>query len=63
MQTSQQFQNALGSILESNFDKETKFSMINLQTEMEVLRSKMEQTISDAKKNSQIINKILTSNL
>ena len=42
--------------LESEFDKETNFAMINLQTEMEVLRSKIEQTIIDSKRQNQIIN-------
>lgn len=58
MATSAEFQNTLVKILDSPYDRETKFTMINLNCEMEVLRSAMTQAANDAKKNNEIIDGI-----
>jgi len=56
MATSAEFQNTLVKILDSNYDRQTKFTMINLNCEMEVLRSAITQAEIDSKKANQIIN-------
>lgn len=57
MELSPQFKANVAKIINNEWlsDKETQMSMIHLETEMEILKHKIDQSIEDAKSHNRMI--------